>query len=141
MQITGFQQINRISISSRTNPIFTYLRGKNFSSLNDFAEKKFLHLYSLYSKVKNSLSENFPSLLVNKLIVFSSKYTKPVKNSCNGRMLRKKPSPFETTLNKNPPRPSNESSIFSSKLDLRNFYQPKSPSYQVWWPYALWTWT
>ena len=72
-----------------------------------------------------SLREKFPSLLVNKLIVFSSKYTKPVKNSCNGRMLRKKPSPFETTLNKNPPLPSNESSSFSSKIDLRSFYHPK----------------
>ena len=99
--------------------------------------------------------DKFPSLLVKKLIVFSSKYIslqikyfllktylfKPVKNACNSKMLRTKPSPLEKTLNKNSPRPSNESSIFSSKIDLDTFYQPKSPSYQVWSPYALWTWT
>ena len=89
--------------------------------------------------------DKFPSLLVKKLIVFSSKYIslqikyfllktylfKPVKNACNSKMLRTKPSPLEKTLNKNSPRPSNESSIFSSKIDLDTFYQPKSPSYQV----------
>ena len=82
-------------------------------------------IYTLFiANSKISLTEKFPSLLVNKLIVFSSKYTKPVKNSCNGRMLRKKPSPFETTLNKNPPLPSNESSSFYLKNRLKEFLSP-----------------
>ena len=80
--------------------------------------------------------DKFPSLLVKKLIVFSSKYIslqikyfllktylfKPVKNACDSKMLRTKPSPLEKTLSKNSPRPSNESSIFSSKIDLDTFY-------------------
>ena len=60
------------------------------------------------AKSKISPRKKFPSLLVNKLIFFSSKYIKPVKSSCNSIMFRTNPSLFEKTLSKNSPHPSNE---------------------------------
>ena len=47
MQVTEFQQHNRILISSRVNLTSTsiYFRGKYSPSVNDFAEKQFRHLY------------------------------------------------------------------------------------------------
>ena len=99
---------NRILISSNITSI--YLRGKNFLLVNDFAEKQFRHLkHTLFIvKSKISFTEKFPSLLVNKLFFFSSKYIKPVKGACNSIMLQTNLSSFEKTLSKNSPRSSNE---------------------------------
>ena len=43
--------------------------------------------YSFYSKDKNFAQGQIPSLLVKKLIFFSSEYIKPVKVACNSIML------------------------------------------------------
>ena len=81
--------------------------------------------YTLFlAKSKISLREKFPSFLVNKLIVFSLEYTKPVKNSCNDRMLQKKSSPFETTLNKKLSSPFKRILYFFLKTKLKQFLSP-----------------
>lgn len=97
-----------------------------------FQNNNFITYTLFIAKLKFFPKEKFPLLLVKKLIVFSSKYTKPVKNAWNGRMLWTKHSPFKKNIEQ---KLFKQILYFSLKIYLNSCYHLKSPSYQTWLSY------